>query len=236
MTDDTVTADILERLSALDTPTVCNAIELVEPDRRGFGFTTRMLHCVRPELGAMTGIARTVLVRAARPSADSAETAREKRFGYLDYVASAAAPTISLVQDLDDGQIGFGAFWGEVNSAIHSALGCVGTITNGCVRDLDALAPGFQALAGSIAPSHGYIHVEDFGAPVTIAGMTVRSGDLVHADRHGGVVIPRGHAAAVLDAADLMARREAVVLEVARKPGASVAEIKQAMLDMAKVT
>ncbi len=222
-------------LRALDTPSVCNAIELVAPERRAYGFTTRTLQCVRPELGAMVGYARTVTIRAKRPSAAEPEKIRETRFGYLDYLASGPGPTISVVQDLDDGEAGFGSFWGEVNTNIHKALGCLGTITNGSARDLDMLADDFQILAGVIAPSHGFVHVVDYDCPVSIAGMVVESGDLIHADRHGAVVVPAGTARAVVDAAALIARREAVMIEAAQAPGATAETIKAAMIASAKV-
>jgi len=236
MTDDALGGDVRAALEALDTPSVCNAIEIVVPERRAYGFTTRSLHCIRPELGAMVGVARTVAVRSVRPSPLDAAAVRDVRFGYLDYLAAADGPTISIVQDLDDGQAGFGSFWGEVNSAMHTALGCLGTVTNGSVRDLDVLAPGFRVLAGVIAPSHGFVHIVDYDCTVSVAGMTVQTGDLIHADRHGAVVVPRGKAKDVVEAAQLIARREKVVLDAARAPGADVASIKQAMLDMAKVT
>ncbi len=236
MTDDTATQAQLEALAKLDTPTVCNAIELVEDGRRAFGFTTKMLQPIRPELGAMVGVARTVTVRASRPSTMDMDAIIKTRFGYMDYVESASLPAICVAQDIDDGAAGFGCFFGEVNSAIHMALGCPGLVTNGAIRDLDHLAPGFQALAGSITPSHGFIHVVDFGGTVEIWGMTVNSGDLVHADKHGATVLPRGKVDEVLEAADLMSRREAVVLKAAQAPGADAAAIKQAMFEMAKVT
>lgn len=236
MTDQPLSEADLAALRAYDTPTICNAIELVVPERRSYGFTTRSLHCIRPELPPMVGYARTVAVRAFRPSPESAEAQRDLRFGYLDYVADAPGPTISIVQDLDDAQVGFGAFWGEVNSNMHWALGCIGTVTNGSVRDLDMIADGFQALAGVIAPSHGFIHPVAFAGEVNIAGMVVRSGDLIHADRHGAVVIPHDAAREIPAAAELMARREAVILDAAKAPGATVDTIKQAMLDSAKVT
>ena len=94
----------------------------------------------------------------------------------------------------------------------------------------------FQILAGVVAPSHGFVHVVDYDCPVSVAGMVVESGDLLHADRHGAVVIPAGTARAVVDAAALIARREAVVIGAARGPGADAAAIKEAMRASAKVT
>ena len=70
-------------------------------------------------------------------------------------------PTITVIQDLDP-EPGFGAFWGEVNTAVHKGLGVLGCITNGSIRDLDMIATDFQLLAGMVAPSHAWVHVEAF--------------------------------------------------------------------------
>ena len=236
MAETRLNAEELSALGALDTPTVCNALEICLPERRSFGFTTRHLQCVRPELPPMVGYARTVTIRALRASTDEPEVQREKRIGYYNYVESSPGPTISIVQDLDDGQAGFGCFWGEVNSNVHKTLGCLGTITNGGVRDLTEFAEGFQALAGVVTPSHANVHIVDVGGEVNVAGMVVKSGDLVHADMHGAVVVPQEVACDVPEAAALMVRREAVILEAARAPGANAASIATAMMESAKVT
>ena len=236
MAETPLNAEELSALGALDTPTVCNALEICLPERRSFGFTTRHLRCVRPELPPMVGYARTVTIRALRASTDEPEVQREKRIGYYNYVESSPGPTISIVQDLDDGQAGFGCFWGEVNSNVHKTLGCLGTITNGGVRDLTEFAEGFQALAGVVTPSHANVHIVDVGGEVNVAGMVVKSGDLVHADMHGAVVVPQEVACDVPEAAALMVRREAVILEAARAPGANAASIATAMMESAKVT
>ena len=97
----------------------------------------------------------------------------QKRLDYLDYVAAAPRPSIVVIQDKDEPP-GYGAFWGEVQTNVHKALGCLGTVTNGSIRDLGAVAEGFQMLAGSIAPSHAYVHVVEFGISVTIHSMEVR--------------------------------------------------------------
>jgi hypothetical protein len=95
-----------------------------------------------------------------------------------------------VIQDLDGPLVGFGAFWGEVQTTIHKGLGCLGVVTDGCVRDITMMAPGFQVLAGSITPSHAWVHLVDIGGAVNVGGMMVSDGDLIHADRHGAVVIP----------------------------------------------
>lgn len=225
----------LDALRQLDTPTVCNAIEVVLPDRRAFGFTSKPLVCARPDLPPIVGYARTVMVRAYRPTRQEPQAQLDLRFGYYEYVEQGPRPSISVVQDLDDGQAGFGAFWGEVNSNIHKALGCIGTVTNGSVRDLTDLADGFQALGGVITPSHGHIHIVAYETEVNVAGMVVRSGDLIHADQHGAVVIPAEAAAEVPAAAALIAKREGHVLAAAKTPGATLDDIKAAMLAAAKI-
>ena len=111
------------------------------------------------------------------------------RLSYYEHVAKPPQPAIVVIQDLDP-EPGFGAFWGEVNTAIHKGLGLLGCITNGSIRDLDVIAPEFQLLAGMVAPSHAWVRVETLGDEVTVHGMAVRDGDLIHADRHGAVVIP----------------------------------------------
>ncbi len=223
-----LTAAEIAALGAIDTPTICNLLEMVAPERRGHGYTVRQLNCVFPELPPMVGYARTATVRAKEPGPLSAEDYLELRFAYFDYLASGVAPRVSVVQDLDDGQPGYGAFWGEVNSNVHKALGCLGTVTNGSVRDLDVIAEDFQLLAGVIAPSHAFVHLVEFGGEVTVPGMVVRDGDLVHADRHGAVVIPHQAARELLGALPLMQRREAVIIEAARDPGCTPERLKEA--------
>lgn len=218
----------LAALRALDTPTVCNALELVVPGRRGMGYTTAPLVCARPELPPMVGYARTATIRAMHPSEESAADLRRRRGEYYAHVAAAPGPTIAVIQDLDP-RPGYGAFWGEVNTSIHKGLGCLGTVTDGSIRDLAACAEGFQLLAGSVGPSHAYVRVEQYGVTVTVAGMTVRPGDLVHADRHGAVVVPIEAAREVPKAAALIARREAVVIEASRRPGFDHAALLRAM-------
>ena len=178
-----------EFLRSIDTPTVCNLLEIVAPERRGFGYTVQHLHCPFPDLPPMVGFAKTVTMRAQDRVPLGEAGYMSKRLDYLDYVAADPQPGIAVIQDLDD-IVGFGAFWGEVQTNIHKALGCLGTITNGSIRDIPQVAPGFQMLAGSIAPSHAFVHVVDFGGNVNIHGMAVKSGDLIHADRHGAVVVP----------------------------------------------
>lgn len=234
MADQPLTDAELEALSAYDTPTICNALEIVVPARRALGFTTETVICPFPELKPMVGYARTCLFRAMQPATLSPAEMRQGRIDYYRYVGSGAGPGISVVQDIDS-RVGFGCFWGEVNTALHKALGCLGLITNGGVRDLDAIAPEFQVLCGKVTPSHAHGHAVAFGGEVDVFGMIVRSGDLIHADRHGAVVIPHDVAREVPKAAELCMRREAPILKVARSKRFSLDALERAMAEAAEI-
>jgi regulator of RNase E activity RraA len=212
-------------LRSIDTPTVCNLMEVVAPERRGSFYTVKHLFCPFPNLPPMVGFAKTVTIRAR--DRVSGPSYMAKRMDYLDYVAAAPQPGIAVIEDLDD-PAGYGAFWGEVQSNIHKGLGCLGTITNGSIRDIPQIAEGFQMLAGSLSPSHAYVHVEDFGIPVTIHGMAVKSGDLIHADQHGAIVVPVDTIDGMKEAADKLAATEAKIITAA-KSGKGVEAIKAAM-------
>lgn len=229
MTAAPLTKEHFEFLRSIDTPTVCNLLEMVAPQRRGAGYTVKHLHCPFPNLPPMVGFAKTVTIRTRDKVPLGEASYMAKRLDYLDYVAAAPAPSIVVIEDLDGEHAGYGAFWGEVQSNLHKALGCLGTITNGAIRDIPMIPPGFQMLAGSIAPSHAYVHVVDFGVPVTVHGMAAASGDLLHADQHGAVVVPIETVAAMRPALDKLTQQEARIIQAARDPGATVASIKAAL-------
>ena len=211
-------------LRSIDTPTVCNLIEIVAPERRGDGYTTVHLHCPFPDLPPMVGFAKTVTIRTRDKI--SGPSYMQKRMDYLDYIAVAPQPGIVIIEDKDEPP-GYGAFWGEVQTNVHKALGCLGTVTNGSIRDMAQVAEGFQMLAGSYGPSHAYVHVVEFGVPVKVHGMAVQSGDLVHADRHGAVVVPADKVDAMQSALDGLLKQEARIIAAA-KSGKGVDAIKSA--------
>jgi len=228
-------ASLLAALARYDTPTICNAMEIVAPERRLIGFTTKPLVCPFPDLPPIVGYARTATISATSAPSLSPEDARAQRIAYYDYCGKGHGPRINVLQDLDGANIGFGAFWGEVNSALHKALGCLGVITDGAIRDIPQWAPGYQALAGSIVPSHAYVHLVSFGGEVRVSGMTVHSDDLIHADRHGAIVIPANVAAKLPEAAELCGRREEPILAIARDPAFTIEKLKQALARSAEI-
>ena len=227
---DELTPEDLAALAAFDTPTICNALEIVAPGRRAHGFNRRPLVAPFPELKPVVGFARTALIRSREPHPRDRESATKLRLGYYEHIAAEPLPSISVIQDIDAPDTGFGAFWGEVQTHVHAGLGCVGVITDGSVRDLDAMSPGFFVLAGSVMPSHAHVHLVDFGGTVSVGGMVVSPNDVIHADRHGAVVIPHAVARKVVDAARQIADKEAVILNVCRGPDFSFEKLKAAMI------
>ena len=227
-----VSASLIETLREIDTPTICNALEFVVPGARTRGFNRRALVCPFPDLKPAVGFARTAIIRSSRPSQAGAKEQRRLRFGYYEHIENGPRPSIAVIQDGDESEPGIGAFWGEVQTNIHLALGCEGVVTDGSVRDIPQMAKDFLVLAGSIMPSHVYADIVDFNCAVTVAGMQVKPGDLIHADRHGAVVIPEGAAERIPEAATLLARREKVILDSCKRPGFSTAEIRAAFAEM----
>ena len=229
-----ITAADLKILTDWDTPTICNGLEHLSSDYRVKSFTVEQMQCFDPSLPPIIGYARTAMIRSMTPPEGQPEEIREKRARYYETIAAEPNPSISVIQDLDPTP-GFGAFWGEVNTAIHKGLGCLGVVTNGSFRDIDACAPGFQLLGGKVAPSHAWVHLVDIECEVNIFGMAVKPNDIIHADRHGAVVVPADCVKELPAAIDVLTRREAVILDVARSPGFNVDILKKAMADSAEI-
>jgi regulator of RNase E activity RraA len=228
MTDRLTEAE-LAALRALDTPTVCNALEEIDSKFRNAGFTTRPLVCPFPNLPPIVGYARTATCRSVNPGTRKGQAATDFRVDYYAYVNQGDEPKITVIQDLDGPHVGHGAFWGEVQSNVHKALGCLGVVTDGCIRDIPDWADGFQALAGSIKPSHAHVHAVDYGCQVMISGMIVNHGDLIHADQHGAVVIPMDVAREVPAAAARIAAKEKVILDIAKSPDFTFEKLRAAI-------
>jgi len=208
------TAADLEILRKWDTPTICNGLELVAPERRAIGFTVEQMIAVDRKLPPIVGMARTGLIRAKEPPRGPIPSRQQ----WYDYVEAGDLPTIAVIQDLDD-RPGHGAFWGEVQTTVHKGLGVVGCVTNGSFRDCDMLAPGFQIIGGRIGPSHSHVHLVGMRCDVNVFGMLAGDDDIIHADFHGAVVIPADAVKRLPDAIGLIARREKVILDMARAPG-----------------
>jgi regulator of RNase E activity RraA len=209
-----VIEDLLDALRRYDTPTLANAIETFDLQPRDVGFADSRVRCMFPELGRMVGFAATAtIVARGAPSADRASPGYEDLYAY---VRAIPAPRIVVVEDLDDPPA-HGSLWGEVHATIFGALGCVGCVTDGAVRDLDeARGMGFHFFAAGPSVSHAYVRVESVGEPVEIGGLLIAPGDLLHADQHGVLKIPSQIAAELPAAADRVIESEQALLRWVR--------------------
>ncbi|WP_299622418.1 RraA family protein [uncultured Tateyamaria sp.] len=217
---------LFDVLKSVDTPTVCNAIEVAQ-GKRGFNGFTRGTMLASDPAGVMVGYARTARIRAVAPPTEAPEVIKARRMAYYRYMADGARPAVCVVQDLDVPNA-IGAYWGEVNTNIHKAFGLAGTLTDGVMRDLGDVAEGYPVVAGSVGPSHGYVHVVDFDAPVRIHGLDIRPGDLVHADRHGAVVVPTDVIPTLQSAIQTLMRSEQIVFDAVKGKQIGFAEFEVA--------
>lgn len=226
----TIDPEILALLRGHDTPTICNALEHVMGGRTAEGFTKSPVVCADVSLPPIVGFARTARIRASSPAQKPAAEVRALRMAYYEYAVSGVGPNVVVIEDTDWPHC-IGGFWGEMQVAQHKGLGIAGTLTNGVLRDLGMLDPGYQVIAGSVGPSHAFVHVTDIDIPITVFGMQVKPDDLIHADRHGGVVIP----AALIDrmpaAIDITVRKEQPILKAARAPGFNVEKLRAAWIE-----
>lgn len=227
MTRETIPSTLLDRLREVDTPTVCNAIEVVQ-GRRGFDRFTRgtMVHC-RPGMPAMVGRARTARIAGLAPPTEPEATIKARRLAYFRAMARGSGPTVAVVEDLDFPNC-IAGWWGEVHVAVHKGLGMAGALTNGVMRDLDVMDEGFPILAGSVGPSHGFVHVRDLGAQVSVLGLHVSEDDFVHADRHGALVIPEDTIPTLEAAIDTVIANENLILGPAREPDFNLEKLEAA--------
>ena len=220
----------LVKLQTWDTPTICNALDVAAPNRRAIGFTTRPLVPVGIH-GSVCGYVKTAKISGKNKPLDNAT---EIRTSYYKYISEKLKPSIVLIEDIDNPE-GFGAFWGEVNSAIHLGLGVKGLITNGVVRDLDQWANGFAALAGSIGPSHAYTQVIEHSTEINIYGMQANDSDIIHFDKHGAVIIPKEVVKLLPGIIEKQMNKEAVILEAARSPDFNINKLLAAMKNAAEI-
>ena len=206
--------ELLAALAQYDSPTLANAIETFDIQPRDVGFADSRIRCMFPELGRIVGFAATAtIVARGAPGPDWAGAGNDSLYAY---VRTIAAPRIVVVKDLDDPPA-HGSLWGEVHATIFGALGCIGCVTDGAVRDLDeARGMGFHFFAAGPSVSHAYVRVEAVGEPVEIGGLVVAPGDLLHADQHGVLKIPLEIAAELPAAADRVIETEQALLRWVR--------------------
>jgi regulator of RNase E activity RraA len=209
------TDPVIAVLRRHDTPTVWNALTKLRGHATQ-GLTLGPMVASDPAM-RMVGYAVTAHMTSDQPVAMSQAEKDAIRFAYYRMVGSGPAPRIVVMQDVGEKR-GLGSIWGEVHAAIHRGLGCAGVITDGAVRDLDALE-GFPILAGSICLGNGFTQIRGIGEEVEVLGLKVRPGDLIHADRHGAMTVPAELVPALPAAIDVLLAQERRLIEAARVPG-----------------
>lgn len=199
-------ADLLQ-LKRWNTPTIYNGWEqITRRDPAADAFNREETRDYMPQMGPMVGYAVTVVIE---PSNRAHREANPDAWNeYRRYIADQPGPKIVCVQDLDKPCV-IGSFWGEVNSNAHRALGCVGTIVDGAIRDVDEMTnAGFKALARRLCVGHAHVHPVRWGCEVEVFGRRISPGDLIHADKHGFLVIAPDEQESLLEAARFMDANE----------------------------
>ncbi len=222
--------ELLELLQSVDTPTVCNAIEAAQ-GQRGFNqFTRGTMCCSDLCVKAVVGYARTAQIAAIEPASEAPDVIKARRMDYYKHMSQGPRPALAVVEDMDYPHA-VGAYWGEINTNIHKGFGLSGALTNGVMRDLGDLPENFVVIAGSVGPSHAFVHVRSVAEPVTIFGMQVNDGDLIHADRHGALVIPPQLIPVLGDAIHKLLETEKIVLEATAKDDFNFEKFQEAWLE-----
>jgi regulator of RNase E activity RraA len=217
----------LHALRLLDSCVVANAIETFHERLRNEGFADGSVRCLFPQLDSMVGYAATLKIRGSAPPTTGG--LYSDRTDWWDYILSLPFPRVLVVQDVAT-RVGLGSFLGEVHMNIIKALGCVGAVTNGSVRDMQrAQSLGIQLFSGGISVSHAYVHIVEFGTPVEIAGLKIKSGDLLHGDLHGFQTIPKNHAAEIPSIAARIKATEEPIIELCQTAEFSLGKLRAAV-------
>jgi regulator of RNase E activity RraA len=215
---------VLKELQRLDSCSVSNAIETFGVRMRNTGFSNASIHCLFEDAPAMVGYASTIRIRTVEPPMES--EGYFYRLDWLDYFSSIPTPRVLVLEDMD-GTPGLGAFVGDIHANVLSALGCIGIVTNGAVRDVEtARGLKLQMFAHNSSVSHSFAHVMDFGSSVMVAGMEVRSGDVLHGDRHGVQTIPFQIASSIPGVVQRMRDEELEIIRLAQSSDFSVEKLR----------
>jgi regulator of RNase E activity RraA len=218
--------ELIEQLRRITTPTVSNAIEVFGVRPRNHGFASGVIRCIFPDLPVMVGYACTATIKADKLGEESE---RVPAHVFWDHVLTVPPPRVIVIHDEDDPPA-IGSFWGEVNSSIFTALGAVGVVTDGGVRDLDEVHEmGFQFFARDVIVSHAYVHLTGVGRPVQIDGLEIHPGDLLHGDKHGVMQIPHEIAPKVPETARQVEARERPIIDLCRSKDFSVDRLRALM-------
>ena len=217
----TISPELIKTLSEIDCPSICNAIEGFNVQPKNEGFMLPEIKGVFQDLPPVVGYAVTGVISAVRQ-----EGRIVSREDWWDLIASVPEPRFIVLHDIDTPPMG--AYWGEVQGNIHKALGAVGVATDGTVRDLDeAHDLGFRFFAKEVSVSHAYVHLVEIGIPVTVGGLTVKTGDLLHGDKHGVTSIPFGIAHEIPAMVKTIADYEKLIIDLCQSSDFSMEALKE---------
>ena len=218
---------LIKITSKFDTPTMCNAIDVILGTRSATGFTRNPVVTAQISTQPIVGFAKTAKTRALSPPLVSQKEINAMRMKYYEYIVKDEKNPVVIIEDTDYPNC-IGAFWGELNVAVHKGLKIKGTVTNGLLRDLGMLDSGYQVVAGGVGPSHAFVHLTELDTPVNILGLEIKPGAFIHADQHGAMTVPSKHLDALPHALDLVVKREVPILEAARKKDFNIVKLKEA--------
>jgi len=199
-------SDLLQ-LKRWNTPTIYNGWEqITRRDRTRDAINLEEVRDFMPQMGPMVGYAVTLVIEPGNPAHRSANPNAWSE--YRRYVANQPGPKIVVVQDLEKPRV-IGSFWGEVSSNTHRALGCVGTITDGAIRDVDEMTnAGFKALARRLCVGHAHVTPVRWGCSVEVFGQRIEPSQLIHGDKHGFLAVTAEEIPQLLEAARFMDANE----------------------------
>jgi 4-hydroxy-4-methyl-2-oxoglutarate aldolase len=218
----------LEQLRRLSTCIVASAIEGFRLRLPNSGFTDSSISCIFKDRLPLIGYAATARMRSKNPPMVGHGYYYE-RTDWWNHILSIPAPRVVVIEDVDE-RPGLGALIGEVNANILLALGCLGLVTNGSVRDVDQVGlTRFQMFAGGVSVSHAYAHIFDFGGTVEVGGLKVNPGDLIHGDRHGVQTVPLEVADKVPAAAHRIMHRRQHLIGICRATDFSIEKLREAI-------
>lgn len=214
----------LNELRLIDSPTISNAIERFKIRPRLHGFAGWELRCLFPGIGTTLGYAVTC-------TADSTTEGRADDRGLLRLWAALEAapkPVVLVIKDIGP-ERSRSCHMGEVMATTAKALGAVGCLSDGGLRDVVEVRAlgGFQYFCPGLVVSHGNPMIDEVNVAVTLEGMTVAPGDLIHGDANGVLVIPDEVADRVAAEAIRVRADEKAVLDFVRAPGLTVEKLRQ---------
>ena len=222
-----LTEEELDALRQFDTCMIANAIESFNVRLRNTGFADASVRCMFEDAPPMVGYAATARLRSGEPPIGGGNF--HDRADFWNTLLTVPTPRILVLEDMDDPP-GRGAFVGDMHAAILKGLGCVGYVTNGAVRELPSVRKmGIQLFAGTVAVSHAYAHIFEIGAAISVGGMEVRPGDLLHGDRHGLLTVPAKIAANVPGVAERLQQAEQRIIDFCRSKDFSVPKLREVM-------